>query len=86
MVDPETGEPHTAHTTNKVPAILVNAPPWAGGLSDGRLADIAPTVLELLGLAKPPEMTGTSLIRPRPDAREPAPAAHATAAPTAVAD
>ncbi len=66
MRDPATGQAHTAHTTNPVPALLINA----GGpgrnqpvtLHDGRLADVAPTLLAVLGLNKPAEMTGTSLI------------------------
>ncbi|MHA1600350.1 MAG: 2,3-bisphosphoglycerate-independent phosphoglycerate mutase [Alphaproteobacteria bacterium] len=62
--DPDTGEPHTAHTMNKVPAILVNAPAGIESLVDGRLADIAPTLLEMLGLPKPAAMTGQSLSRP----------------------
>src|SRR6516162_11487064 len=56
MRDPETGGPHTSHTTNPVPLLLMD-----GGnvsLAEGRLADIAPTVLELMGLPKPMEMTG----------------------------
>src|SRR5690606_28746072 len=61
MRDPETGQPHTAHTTNLVPALLVN-PPRPVALKDGRLADVAPTVLELMGLPKPAEMTGASLL------------------------
>jgi 2,3-bisphosphoglycerate-independent phosphoglycerate mutase len=61
MIDPETGAPHTAHTTNPVPVILVGGPPGAR-LRNGRLADLAPTVLDLMGLPQPPEMTGTSLI------------------------
>jgi 2,3-bisphosphoglycerate-independent phosphoglycerate mutase len=61
MVDPATGGPHTAHTTNPVPVIVVGGPPGAQ-LRDGRLADLAPTVLDLMGLEKPPEMTGESLI------------------------
>lgn len=61
MVDPETGGPHTAHTLNPVPVILVGGPPGAG-LRNGRLADLAPTLLDLMGLPKPPEMTGESLI------------------------
>jgi len=61
MVDPETGGPHTAHTLNPVPVALVGGP--AGiRLKPGRLADLAPTLLELMGLPKPPEMTGESLI------------------------
>ncbi len=61
MVDPATGEPHTAHTTNPVPVILVGGPPGVS-LRKGRLADLAPTLLELMDLPKPPEMTGESLI------------------------
>jgi 2,3-bisphosphoglycerate-independent phosphoglycerate mutase len=60
MVDPETGGPHTAHTTNPVPLVAVGTP--SGPLrSGGALADVAPTVLSLLGLDQPPEMTGRSL-------------------------
>jgi 2,3-bisphosphoglycerate-independent phosphoglycerate mutase len=62
MVDPATGGPHTAHTTNPVPVILVGGPAGARLRDGGRLADLAPTVLALMGLAPPPEMTGTSLI------------------------
>jgi 2,3-bisphosphoglycerate-independent phosphoglycerate mutase len=62
MVDPETGEPHTAHTTNPVPVAVLGGPEGMR-LADGRLADVAPTVLELMGIDVPPEMTGTSLIR-----------------------
>ncbi|MGF1659463.1 MAG: 2,3-bisphosphoglycerate-independent phosphoglycerate mutase [Rubrimonas sp.] len=61
MVDPETGGPHTAHTTNPVPLILVGGPEGAT-LSDGRLADVAPTALALMGLRRPPEMTGRVLV------------------------
>jgi 2,3-bisphosphoglycerate-independent phosphoglycerate mutase len=61
MVDPETGGPHTAHTTNLVPVALVGGPDGAR-LRDGRLADLAPTLLDLMGLPKPDEMTGESLI------------------------
>ncbi|MEM9247903.1 MAG: 2,3-bisphosphoglycerate-independent phosphoglycerate mutase [Pseudomonadota bacterium] len=57
----EDGGPHTAHTTNLVPVILVGGPEGAQ-LRDGRLADLAPTLLALMGLPKPPEMTGESLI------------------------
>jgi 2,3-bisphosphoglycerate-independent phosphoglycerate mutase len=63
MVDPVTGGPHTAHTTNPVPVILVGGPAGVG-LRPGRLADLAPTVLALMGLPQPPEMTGRSLLIP----------------------
>jgi len=61
MVDTDTGTPFTAHTTNPVPFVLFNCPhqKLAPG---GRLADIAPTLLDILGLPKPPEMTGMSLL------------------------
>jgi 2,3-bisphosphoglycerate-independent phosphoglycerate mutase len=62
MVDPVSGGPHTAHTTNPVPVILVGGPPGARLRDGGRLADLAPTLLALMGLARPPEMTGQSLI------------------------
>jgi 2,3-bisphosphoglycerate-independent phosphoglycerate mutase len=64
MSDPDTGQPHTAHTMNVVPVLMVNAPDGVLGLRDGRLADIAPTLLSLLRLAQPAEMTGQSLIKP----------------------
>ncbi len=59
MRDPVTGAPHTAHTTNKVPIFLAG-----GGISlrDGRLADLAPTLLSLMDIPQPQEMTGRSLI------------------------
>ena len=62
MRDPATGGPHTAHTTNIVPVLLHGAPQGAT-LSDGRLADLAPTLLALLGVKQPPEMTGRSLLQ-----------------------
>ena len=62
MFDHETGQPHTAHTTLPVPFIMVRPPDGAGALKDGVLADIAPTILTLMGLAQPAEMTGTSLV------------------------
>ena len=65
MRDPETGGPHTAHTTNPVPVVLMG-----GGnksLADGRLADIAPTLLALMEMPKPAEMTGKSLLRDKVD-------------------
>jgi 2,3-bisphosphoglycerate-independent phosphoglycerate mutase len=61
MRDPETGEPHTAHTLNPVPFIVVN-PPLAARVENGRLADVAPTLLNILGLPKPGAMTGHSLL------------------------
>ncbi len=61
MIDPETGGPHTAHTLNLVPVALVGGPEGAT-LRDGRLSDLAPTLLELMELPKPPEMTGQSLL------------------------
>lgn len=61
MIDPDTGGPHTAHTTNPVPVALVGGPAQAR-LRNGRLADLAPTLLGLMGLDLPPEMTGRSLI------------------------
>jgi 2,3-bisphosphoglycerate-independent phosphoglycerate mutase len=63
MRDPETGGPHTAHTTNPVPVLLMGGGGDAAALSDGRLADIAPTLLALMGLPQPVEMTGRSLLR-----------------------
>lgn len=62
MRDPATGGPHTAHTTNPVPALLLGAPANAR-LADGRLADIAPTLLALLGVQQPAAMTGHTLLR-----------------------
>lgn len=66
MLDPVTGQAHTAHTLNPVPVYVLdsrlpgrNAPV---AVHDGKLADVAPTLLELMGLAAPPEMTGRSLI------------------------
>jgi 2,3-bisphosphoglycerate-independent phosphoglycerate mutase len=61
MRDPATGGPHTAHTTNPVPVLLMGGHVTA--LREGRLADIAPTLLELMGLPQPREMSGHSLIR-----------------------
>ena len=56
------GKPHTAHTTNPVPVVLVGGPKGAA-LRGGRLCDLAPTLLALMGLAQPAEMTGRSLLR-----------------------
>ena len=62
MIDEETKEPFTAHTTNPVPFILVNADPAYKLKEGGCLADIAPTLIELMGMEQPAEMTGTSLL------------------------
>ena len=62
LIDYETGEPFTAHTTNPVPFILVNADPEYKLREGGCLADIAPTLIELMGLEQPKEMTGKSLL------------------------
>jgi 2,3-bisphosphoglycerate-independent phosphoglycerate mutase len=61
MRDPQTGGPHTAHTLNPVPVLLAGAPAGTR-LRDGVLADLAPTLLALLGIAQPAAMTGRSLI------------------------
>jgi len=60
----DNGQPHTAHTSNLVPFILIDSDHKTGKVRDGILADLAPTILELLGLDKPEVMTGTSLIEP----------------------
>lgn len=62
MVDEATGEPWTAHTTNQVPFVLVGADPAYKLREGGRLCDIVPTLIELMGLEKPKEMTGESLL------------------------
>ena len=62
MRDPATGGPHTAHTLNPVPIVVTGAGNRAL-LAEGRLADLAPTMLELMDLPQPPEMTGVSLLR-----------------------
>ena len=61
MIAPETGGAHTAHTLNPVPVAVVGGPDGAS-LRSGRLADLAPTVLQLMGLDQPAEMTGKSLL------------------------
>ncbi|MGB7243055.1 MAG: 2,3-bisphosphoglycerate-independent phosphoglycerate mutase [Sulfitobacter sp.] len=61
MIDPETGGPHTAHTLNPVPVAVVGARPNST-VASGRLADLAPTILALMGLPTPPEMTGNNLL------------------------
>ena len=66
MADEETGEPWTAHTSNPVPFILVNYDPAYTLREGGCLADIAPTLIEMMGMEKPEEMTGESLLVPVP--------------------
>ena len=56
------GSPHTAHTTNLVPCILVDSD-YSGQLNDGKLGDLAPTILELIGVQKPEVMSGNSLLK-----------------------
>ena len=66
MIDPASGNPHTAHTTNRVPLALLVPGGVRGGVREGgRIADVAPTILELLGIAQPSAMTGASLIAGR---------------------
>jgi len=66
LVDEATGQPHTAHTTNPVPIWWVTDDSGGRSLVDGGLADVAPTLCELLGLAPSPEMTGRSLLECAP--------------------
>jgi len=67
MFDPATGQPHTAHTTNPVPLILFDAKKRFGSLrSGGVLSNVAPTILAILGIEKPAEMTADSLLVPDP--------------------
>ncbi|MBR5130787.1 MAG: 2,3-bisphosphoglycerate-independent phosphoglycerate mutase [Alphaproteobacteria bacterium] len=63
MLDEETGAPYTAHTNTPVKAVLIGAPDYITGLSDGKLADVAPTLLDLMELPQPTEMTGHSLLK-----------------------
>ncbi len=62
MIDYKTGEPHTAHTTNPVPIIVINGKNKIKLREGGILADLAPTMLDMMGLEKPKEMSGNSLI------------------------
>jgi 2,3-bisphosphoglycerate-independent phosphoglycerate mutase len=68
MRDPDSGEAHTQHTLNRVPAILVGAEAEPVALQDGALADVAPTLLALMGLPQPAAMTGRSLLKRRAQA------------------
>jgi len=67
LIDPETGKPHTQHTTNPVPCLIIDKAEWALETAGG-LKDVAPTVLQLMGLNKPESMTGHSLLRKPEDA------------------
>lgn len=59
----EEGKPKTSHTTNKVPFVMANAPAnYSLKKTDGVLGDVAPTVLNIMGLSQPEEMTGSSLL------------------------
>ena len=62
MVDEKTGEPYTAHTVGVVQAVLVNGPKEVKSLHNGKLADISPTLLDLLAIPQPEEMTGRTLL------------------------
>ncbi len=62
MCDPTTHGPHTAHTTNPVPLVLLSQENTVMLRDGGRLADLAPTILELMHLPQPAEMTGQSLL------------------------
>ena len=64
MIDPASGGAHTAHTTTPVPAMLAGGPAGAKLHGPGRLGDLAPTLLALMGLPQPDEMTGRSLLSP----------------------
>ena len=64
FVDEKTGQPHTAHTTNPVPLILFDSKKRFGSLRDGgALENVAPTLLTILGIDRPKEMTATSLLK-----------------------
>ena len=63
MVNTDTGKPQTAHTTNKVPFVVINGPKDIELAEDGALCNIAPTVLKLLGIPQPKEMNCESLIK-----------------------
>ena len=61
MIDPETGGPHTAHTTNPVPFVIIDWDQEQRLRSGGALCDVAPTILSMLGIEQPPEMSGVNL-------------------------
>jgi 2,3-bisphosphoglycerate-independent phosphoglycerate mutase len=61
MIDPETGGPHTAHTTNPVPIVAVNDESLKQLRAGGALCDVGPTILRMMGIGQPTEMTGKTL-------------------------
>jgi 2,3-bisphosphoglycerate-independent phosphoglycerate mutase len=61
MIDPVTGGPHTAHTTNPVPLVSVGDETIRSLRAGGALCDVGPTILDMMGIGQPPEMTGTNL-------------------------
>jgi 2,3-bisphosphoglycerate-independent phosphoglycerate mutase len=61
LIDPATGGPHTAHTTNPVPFVVVDWEQVTTLRAGGALCDVAPTILSMLGIDQPPEMTGVNL-------------------------
>ncbi len=61
MIDPETGGPHTAHTTNPVPFVVIESGAPQNLRSGGALCDVAPTILGMLGMEQPQEMSGVNL-------------------------
>jgi len=61
MIDPETGGPHTAHTTSPVPIVALGDDAPKVMRNGGALCDVAPTILEMFGIDQPKEMTGTTL-------------------------
>ena len=63
MFNDETGKPHTAHTTNMVPFVIINAPYEVELQKDGALCDVAPTILQLMNIKQPAEMTGKSMLK-----------------------
>jgi 2,3-bisphosphoglycerate-independent phosphoglycerate mutase len=67
MIDPATGGPHTAHTTNPVPLVVIDPRGERPLRPGGALCDVGPTVLAMLGVEQPPEMTGVNLRIPGAD-------------------
>ena len=63
MFNEQTGKPHTAHTTNQVPFVVINAPYYVELNQEGALCDVAPTILQIMGIEQPKEMTGRSMLK-----------------------